>query len=326
MTAKATTKDTGPAGTLMALDGSHSLSGRVVLRAPLRFRAIEVPVSRNIAIPVSSLPIQLPDLISDQGFNLQDVVLRLDLQNASALAGTVDLDVKASIPGGGELLLRDNAGQPVRLPIVANQANAIRITSQNSNLMALLNAKPTSLSVGGAITVDSKGQAVRLTATDSLEGSLGVEIPLTFTFPPFGGSAEKPAIEVKPPTALTFTSQNRGHLDRVERATLKLTIDNGWSVPLDVDLLFSATSDPFTDPEAHVKSLSLGNPSTGFRVANEVTLEGESLDRFRKASMLGLRLRSPGAATPVTLFRGSSLRLNLGVAFKAQVGSKQEKP
>ncbi len=324
VTARATTKDTGPSGALLAMDGSPSMSGRVLLRAPLRFRAIEVPVTREIALPASSMPIQLPDLISNQGINLQDVVLRLELQNASALAGTLDLDVRASIPGTGDVPLRDKSGQPLRLPIAGNQVNELQVNAQNSNLLDLLNAKPTSLSVGGKVVIDSKGQPVRLSASDVLEGRLGVEIPLSFTLEPFGGSAPKPAIDVRPPTALSFTSENRDMLNRVERAVLKLTIDNGWSIPLDLDLLFSTSSDPFTDSEAFVQTLSLGNQAAGYRVTNHLTLEGEALDRFRKASKLGLRVRSPGSSVPVTLFRGSGFRVNLAVEFKANVSSRQE--
>ncbi|MNK93660.1 hypothetical protein D3C87_1138330 [compost metagenome] len=326
VTARATTKDTGPAGALMALDSSQSLSGRVVLRAPLRFRAIEVPVTRTVALPAKTMPIQLPTVLTDQGIGLQDVVLRLELKNGSAIAGNVDLDVKASIPGKGDMPLTDKAGQPVRLPIAANQANELRVTAQNSNLLDLLNAKPTSLAVGGQIVVDSKGQPVRLAASDAMEGRLNVEIPLSLTFQAFGGDAKAPAIDVKPPTPLTFTSENREHLNRVERAVLKLNIDNGWGVPLDLDLLFSGADDPFSDSEIFVQTVSLGNPGAGYRVNNQLTLEGESLKRFRSAKMLGMRLRSPGSTDPVTIFRGSTFRVNLGLAFKAVISSKQDSP
>ena len=326
VTARATTKDTGPGGTLMALDGSQTLSGRVLLRAPLRFRAIEVPVTREISLPAASLPIQLPSLLTDQGVSLEDVVLRMDLQNESALAGHVALDVKATIPGKGELALTDKNGQPILLPIEPKHANELQVTAQTSNLLDLLNAMPSALTVAGKVVVDTKGQVVRLSAADKLEGKLSLEIPLSLRFPAFGGSAAKPAIEVRPATPLTFASQNRDHLNRVTRAILKLNIDNDWRVPLDLDLLFSATNDPFSDANAFVRTISLGGPSSGFRVTQDVTLEGESLTRFREATMLGMRVRSPGTPEAVSIFRGSRFRVNLAVEPKATLSSAQEKP
>lgn len=326
VTARATTRDTGKAGALMALDSSQTLSGRIVLQAPLRFRAIEVPVTREVALPATTLPIQLPALVTDQGFRLQDVVLRLDLDNGSGLAGELDLNVQATLPGGGGLLLTDKSGQPIRMPIAANQANALRINALNSNLLDLLDAKPTSLLVSGKVRIDSQGKPVRLAASDQLEGRYGVEIPLSLTIQPFGGTAPKPAIDVRPPTPLTFATQHRDALKRIERAVLKLNLENGWNVPLDLDLLFSASDDPFADADAFVQSVSLGNPTSGFKLNQALTLEGESLERFRQAKMLGMRLRSPGTTEAVSIFRGSRFRVNLGLEFKATVSSQQATP
>lgn len=324
--AHAETKDTGPEGALVALDGSQRFSGQVQLQAPLRIREVEVPVKREVALPNVSLPLELPPTFNDLGIRLQDVVLSLSLSNTSALPGSIAIDLKAEVPGKGTLSLTDLEGKPVRFPLKANMANDLRISSENSNLLELLDAKPTALSVGGTITVDSKGEAVRLSASDRIDGHLAVEMPLTIAFSAFGGAAERPAFEVRPATALSYNSENQEALSKVDRAVLKLDIDNGWMLPFDLDLLFSSASDPFTDPDAFVLPVSLGNATGGYRVNNALTLEGESLARFRKASMLGMRLRSPGTSTAVSIYRGSRIRVNLGLTFKATVSSGQVGP
>ena len=319
--AQAQTKETGPAGALVAVDGTQRFSGQVQLLAPLRIREVEVPVKRDVALPEVTLPLEFPQTFTDLGVRLQDVILSLSLMNSSAVPGTVTLDLKADVPGQGLLPLRDRGGNPLRFPLRANTANDLRISKENSNLVDLLNAKPSGLIVAGTIAVDSAGEAVALTASDRLEGRLAVEMPLTIAFAPFGGSAERPAFEVRPATPLSFTTENRETLSKLDRAVLSIAIDNGWMLPFDLDLLFSATSDPFTDPEPFVKTVSLGGPTEGYRVNNAVTLEGESLERFRQASTLGMRLRSPGTADAVTIYRGSRIRVNLGLSFKAEVSS-----
>lgn len=320
VTATVDTPDTGPNGVLWALDGTQTFSGR--LEVPnLSIRAVEVPVTRDIALPASSIPFELPEMISDLGFTLQDVIMWLDIRNTSALSGDLHLDVKATIPGKEDLVLRDPTGQPLRFPLGANQTNAVRITSANSNLMDLLNAKPSALVVGGNVRFDSKGQPVRLSLTDSVEGAYGIEIPLTFSFPPFGGEGQNPPIEVQPPTSLNLATEHAETLKGLDRATLSLAVENGWQLPVDLDLLFSAKDDPYSDPDVHVRTLSLGNAASGFKTKNELVLEGESLDRFRGAKTLGLRLRSRGTTEPVTLLRGSAFRVTMAVSFKARISS-----
>jgi hypothetical protein len=320
------TSGTGAAGALFALDGSQSLSGTMVLLAPLSFKSVEVPIRREVQLPATVTPLQMPAFLADHGIQLEDVILRLYLLNRSGLGADVALDVSAKLPAGPAMGLTDKAGQPIALTLSPNQAQDFQINAANSNLLELLNAKPTELTLGGKVTVDSKGQAVRISSTDKLEGRLSVEIPLTVTFPALGKDSGAPAITVRPPISLPFAGDSGAQLKMVERAVLTVAVNNGWNVPLDLELLFSAQSDPFADADAFRHTIALGNPHEGYQVKNELVLEGESLDRFRAAKLLGLRVTSQGSGTPVTLFRGSAFRVDLGVTFKANVSSSQGRP
>lgn len=324
--ATASTADTRPEGALFAPDGSETFSGTMTLLTPFRFQAIEAPVFREVLLPASATPLDLPSAFTERGFRLEDAVLRLQILNQSPLAGAIELDVQASFPGKPPMRLTDPAGAPIRLPLSANFANELRVHPQNSNLLDILNAFPSELAVGGTLVIDSQGAPVRLTAADRLEGRVSFEVPLSLKVPAFGGASEAPAIEVRPPTPLDFAASNRDSLERVSRAVLKVSLDNGWGLPLDLDMLFSAQSDPFADAEAFVQTLALGDARNGYRISDELLLEGEALERFRSSKMLGMRLRSPGSDGPLTLFRGAKFRANLTLDFDAVISNRQDAP
>jgi hypothetical protein len=319
----AVTSDTGPGGALFAVDGSQKLEGAFTLLAPLRFSEIQAPLTRTVTIATSSTSLNLPEAVTRYGLKLNDVALRLRIENRSALSGAIQLDVTALMASGEQRPLTDKQGKPLSLPILPAQTQDLQVDAGNSNLLDLLNAMPTDLMTGGRVVIDSKGEPVTITRGDRLGGRFTLEIPLSVTFAPMGPGLAAPAYDVKPATPIALSESDRTRLASVERVELNVKVDNGWRAPFDLDLRFSEQGDPYADGDALVKALSLGNAERGFTVANRVVLEGEDLERFRKAQTLGFRLRSPGSSVPVTLFRGSRFSLSVGLEFKATVDSRQ---
>lgn len=318
----AETEATGPEGVLLAVDGSEAIEGKVTLGGPLRFRAIEVPLRRDVSLASSSAPVNLPERLKTHGVSLSDVALRIHLMNQSALSGAMALDVSAQYPGAPDRKLTDKQGMPVILPISPQLAQDLMVDGQNSNLLELLNGLPSGISFGGKVSVDSGGKPVMLTRQDQIAGRVTFEVPLSVTFPAMGPGLSAPPYD-HAPKDLPFSEETRRRLELLDRAELWLDVENGWNAPFELDLRFSRHADPYADPEALVRTFSLGNAHEGYRVKNRLLLEGEDLERFRQAKKLGVRLRSPGSTTPVTIFRGAQFRLTIGVDFKAQVDSKR---
>lgn len=319
---EAKTADTGPTGAYFTTDGSQKIEGSVSLQPPLTFHSIEVPLTRSQDIATSSTPINLPTELSKMNLKLGGVALKLHLDNQSGLSGHIDLAVNGK-QGTSAVSLTAKDGSPLRLAFEANKAQDLMVDQDNSNLLDVLNAMPKELEFGGKVTIDSGGQPVTLTKNDRISGKVSVEVPLSLQFPAMGKGKAVPAYDIKPATDLALSDSNREQLSNLSSVVLHVTVDNGWKVPLGVDLRFSKQDDPYSDSNAMVQTISLGSSDTGFTVPNAITLTGEAMERFREARKLGVSITSPGSDAPVTLYRSAVFRLKLSTEFKATIDTKK---
>lgn len=319
---EATTDPTGDAGAYFTTDGSQKIEGSVSLQPPLTFHSIEVPLTRSQDIATSSTPINLPAELSKMNLKLGGVALKLHLDNQSGLSGYIDLAVNGK-GGSNAVTLTRKDGSPLRLAFEANKAQDLMVDQDNSNLLDVLNAMPKELEFGGKVTIDSGDQPVTITKNDRISGKVSVEVPISLQFPAMGRGKAIPAYDVKPATDLGLSDSNREQLKTLSSVVLHVTVDNGWKVPLAVDLLFSKQDDPYSDPDPMIQTISLGSSDSGFTVPNSIALTGEAMERFREARKLGVSITSPGSDAPVTLYRSAVFRLKLSTEFKATIDTKK---
>lgn len=299
----------------------QSLSGSATVGA-LTFESVSATLNRTVPISSSSTPINLPKEFKDLGIGFARVSIRLKINNKSQLPGVLVLDAKAVLSDDTTMPLT-YAGSLAMAPAVAVgdvRTTVIDINETNSNLIALLNAGAKELQFGGNVTINSGSTPLLLTRHDELSGQVAVSVPLSVIFPAMGLDQAVKPYDIKPATPLNLDAVTKERLGQglVSRFAITALIDNGLHLPLVLNLLFSQSEDPYTDPAPVIKSLALGDGLSTQTSVMELT--ADEMAFFKEAKHVGFRLTSPGTkGMPVSLRSTDELRIRLLAQLKLKV-------
>lgn len=296
----------------------QSLAGGLAL-STFEIDGLQATIKKDVEIPATNAPINLPQQIKDLKVDLASVSIQFQVDNRSLLPASLVLDAKATMPDGEVKGLEYTGDLSIAKADAAGitRSTVIEINERNSRLVDILNRGATSVSFGGKVSIDSGTTPVRISRQDSFAGRVAVSVPISLIFPEMGVGKTAPPYDVKPATTLPLDYSTRQQLTpaNVSRLAITLEVENGLRVPLVINLMFGAGSDPFSDPTAMTKSLALGN---GSAVQTSVLeLSGDEITTFAKAVTLGVRLTSPGSdGKAITLRSTDGLKLGLRLAAK----------
>ena len=325
-----TTQDSSPSATTNGyayVTTSDTLGGSVTL-SPMTFAS--VVGSFNVTEPIASqtLPLDLPTEITQTGIAPGAVAISLDLANQSELSGVLDPQIVGIASSGVQvpLILNATASPPQTVfsgafsgatTAGATQSTTIRIDQTDSNILQLLAAGVSQLQVGGTATITASHASIN--ATDQIGGQVSIAIPLSLVVPAFGPNEPEPAYDVNPPTPVNLSAQTATQLQNLQSAELDFRIDNGWHFPLTVNVLLSTTSDPYTDPSAIVRTLSLG---AGPTTLSSLVLDSQQIALLPKLKTIGFEITSPGTGgQAISLLPTDAVQLQITAHVKAQLST-----
>lgn len=311
------------AGGMAVYQAGQSLSGSATVQA-LAFESLSATLNRTVPISSSSTPISLPKEFKDLGIGFARVSIQLKINNKSQLPGVLALDARAVLADESTMPLT-YTGNAVMEPAAAIgdvRTSIIDINETNSNLISILNAGAKELQFGGNVTINSGTSLVTLTRYDELSGQVAVSVPLSVIFPAMGLDQAVKPYDVKPASPLNLDASTKERLAQglVSRFVITALIDNGLHLPLVLNLLFSQTDDPFSDPAPVTKSLALGDGTS--TQTSQIELTATEMAFFKDAKYVGLRLTSPGTnGQAVSLRSTDELRLRLLAELKLKVSA-----
>jgi len=315
----------GPPTGFAALPSGANVSGTVKVGA-LSFNGASVAITRSVPISTQSQPVSLPPDLQKLKVGLSSISIEIDLFNQSQLPGNIQLDLIGNLPGSASIPLQfKNPNQTFPLIAAAGPGltgiSPVLVTDQNSNISTILNSGATSLSFGGQVTIDTQGQLKPLTWADQVSGQVAVSVPLTLTFPTLGSNGVAP-YNVQPPSPLGFDATTKGYLAQgaVEDFGIVFVVNNGFHIPLDVNLLFSKQADPYSDPAPMVKALHLGDGTAP--VSSIIELQKNEIQILKDCQLIGFQITSTGTKAPITLRSTDRLSIQLVGLIKLRVSSK----
>lgn len=304
---------------------SQSLAGSVVLE-PLSFQSVAGSVDTTQTIATQSVPFNLPSQFTQTGISPAEISVAVTVANQSQLSGTFTPSIvgltssgtqiplvfsaTASPPFSGAFLGASTAG--------ATQSTTLVIDQNNSNILQLLEAGVSELQVGGSVTVQSSDATI--TPSDQIGGQVTVAIPLSIIVPPFGPGQTHPAIQIQPPSPLNLSSSTTAQLDQVlQSAELDLRVDNGWQFPLVLNVLLSTTTDPYSDANAIVRTLSLGS---GPEADSSLSLTAQQIAELAQLKTIGFEISSPGTGgSAISILPTDTLHVQVSAHISAKVGT-----
>ncbi|MEB3186872.1 MAG: hypothetical protein VKP72_05455 [bacterium] len=314
-------RDLEVADGLAIFDGSAQISGTISLGS-LQLDSLKGKLrpTRPTEISTQSFPLNLPaDLLADDPATLSvqpaSISLTIRLSNRSQLAGTVALNAEASIKDASRPVDLSRLPVPTLRPAEASglsRDTIIELTESNSNLVDLIRAGASQLSVRGQVSIDTGETPVALSSRDRITGSVLASVPLSVIVK--GQRTQE--LEARP---LGLDAATRKQLEQglVERVALLPRVENGLKIPLAVDLLISSQANPYRDTAALVKHLELGD---GPETASVLELVRDEIPALSAAKTLGVRIRAgDGQTRKVTLRSTDGLRIQLGVALKVRI-------
>ncbi|HEY9857125.1 MAG TPA: hypothetical protein V6D05_15380 [Stenomitos sp.] len=299
----------------------QSLSGRVTVGA-LTFESVSATLNRTVPISSSSTPINLPKELKDLGIGFARVGIQLKINNKSQLPGLLSLDAKAVLPDNSTMPLTYTGNLRMEPALAPGdiKTTILDIDETNSNLVSILNAGAKELQFGGSVAINSGATPVQLTRHDELSGEVAVSVPLSIIFPAMGTDQAVKPYDLKPATPLNLDASTKERLGKglVTRFVITSMIDNGLHLPLVLNLLFSQTDDPYTDPAPLTKSLALGDGLS--TQTSQIEISEAEMAFFKDAKRIGFRLTSPGTkGKPVSLRSTDELRIRLLAELKLRV-------
>lgn len=293
--------------------GALTVSIRV---SQLQFSSLTGTVAYQQTIASRSVPLTLPAPIAG-ALSPAAARLMVRLDNASAIAGQITPQVAAYGAEGAPVPLTFHAplspGEPAFSGKVAPDATTdLVIDSEDSSLLSLLAPGVDHLEVGGSY--QAGGENVTVSATDRASADVSVVVPLEFRIEPFGPGTGQRAIAIDPPVAIALSPRTRDLIRQsLRQLSLDVTASDGWRIPLDVALLFSATADPFSDPASLREEIRLApGPTTSV-----LALDASQSDQLASVQTMGILLSSAGSG-------GQIIRLHaqdaLGLRVVAHLG------
>ncbi|MEB3299379.1 MAG: hypothetical protein VKO21_07835 [Candidatus Sericytochromatia bacterium] len=321
------------------LRASQEASGRVTL-SPLGISALQAVIDRTEGAGGGS-PVPVPADFLDYGILPGRFALKVRLDNASGLAGSflpgIEASLSASASVAGCQALFGGTGCPSTASVTvlgagaesfdgtflagsaaATRSTTLELNERNSNLLDLIALGLTELRLSPRLRV-GEGRSVRLTREDQMGGAISFELPLALRFEDFGPARAKkgpPAstspLDVAAGLGPAEVERLRKHLRRV---ALELRIDNGWGLPLDLQLDFLKADESV----GFTRTLRLGTPD-GSTALSMLDLGPEEIPVLPDIRQLRIQALSSGSNGAVLAIRNTAeLRLrvtaHLGVLF-----------
>lgn len=311
---------------------SQEASGTVSL-SPIGITTLQAKIDRTEAVPAQA-PIALPSDFLDYGILPGRFTMQVRLDNASGIVGRFDPRLEASISASASAqtcadLFPGNNGCPATASVrfettgpdafdgafaagapAATQSTVLELNERNTDLLDLIALGIDELRINSRLLV-GEGASVRLTRADRMGGSLKLAMPLALRYNEFGPGRQRPGppastspLDLSASLDATTLDQLRKHLRRV---SLEFRIDNGWGLPIDIQLDFLKQD----GSAAFSRTLRLGS-ADGSTAVSLLDLGPDEVAALPDIRNLSIRAVSSGSNGQALEIRNSAeLRLRL---------------
>jgi hypothetical protein len=314
------------------LFSTQEATGNVAL-SPIGINALQARIKSVKTVP-GQAPIALPSDFLDYGILPGRFTMKVRLDNASGIAGRLDPQLEASISASASAetcarLFSGGGGCPATASIsfvttgpqafdgafaagspTATQSTVLELNERNTNLLDLIALGIDELRINSRLII-GEGASVRLTREDRMGGAFDMAIPLALRFNEFGPGRQRPGppastspLDLSKSLDAATLEQLRKHLRRV---ALEFRIDNGWGLPIDIQLDFLKENGSV----AFTRTLRLGT-ADGTTALSLLDLSPDEVAALPDVRNLALRAVSTGSNGQVLAIRNAAeLRLRL---------------
>lgn len=311
---------------------SQEATGNVAL-SPIGMTALQARINRAESVP-GQAPIALPSDFLDYGILPGRFTMKVRLDNASGIAGRFDPQLEASVSASASAatcasLFPGSTGCPATASIsfvttgpqafdgafaagspTATRSTVLELNERNTNLLDLIALGISELRINSRLLI-GEGASVRLTRNDQMGGAVDVAMPLALRFNEFGPGRQRPGppastspLDLSKSFDAAMLEQLRKHLRRV---SLEFRIDNGWGMPIDIQLDFLKENGSV----AFTRTLRLGT-ADGTTAVSLLDLGPDEVAALPDVRNLTVRAVSTGSNGQVLAIRNAAeLRLRL---------------